>query len=120
MKKPVHLVRRAIFKKYLHAAFYTSKYQRKSSEIPKSTKAKNTAITITVASTTTVYLVSSFFLGQLTFLISDITFLKNPPTLAILAKPPHGKSIFTYILITFVYVEYARYNAYNTFFVLYV
>lgn len=63
--------------------FYNSKYQRKSSEMPRSTIAKNTAITTTVERTITVYRVSSLRLGQLTFLISDITFLKNPPTLAI-------------------------------------
>lgn len=74
--------RRAIFK-YLHTSYYNAKYQRNNSEIPKSTTAKNTAAATTVASTITVYLESSLRLGQLTFLISLITFLKNPPTLAI-------------------------------------
>ena len=82
MKKPVRLLRRAILK-YILAINYNARYQRKSEEIPKSTKAKNTAITTTVEITTTVYFVNSLRLGQLTFLISETTFLKNPLLLAI-------------------------------------
>ncbi len=82
MKKPVRLLRRAIFK-YILAIIYNSRYQRKSEEIPKSTTAKNTAITTTVDKTTIVYFVNSLRFGQLTFLISETTLLKNPLLLAI-------------------------------------
>lgn len=64
---------------------YNSKYQRNNDEMPKSTNTKNKAIITTVEITTTVYFVSSLLFGQLVFRISDITSLKNPLILPILA-----------------------------------
>lgn len=64
---------------------YKSKYQRNNDETPKSTNTKNKAIMTTVEITTTVYFVSSLLFGQLVLRISDITSLKKPLILPILA-----------------------------------
>lgn len=72
---------------------YRDKTHRTIDEIPKSTTAKKMAKKNTVVITVIVYPVSSFFFGQLTFLISEPTLRKNCVMLDI-SNPPKVKSTF--------------------------
>lgn len=77
-----------LFSKSINIHFiqiYSSKYQRNSLEIPKSTNTKNKAMMTTVEITTIVYFVSSLLFGQLVLRISDITSLKKRLIFPILA-----------------------------------
>src|SRR5690606_5580564 len=71
---------------------YSARNQRNNSDMPVSTNAKNKAMKIHVERTTIVYRVSSLRLGQLTFLISETTFLKKSPIFPIVQKPPKFKN----------------------------
>ena len=84
MKKPVIFKCTGYFNDIHIELDYNAKNQRNNSEIPKSTKTKNKAITITVDTTTTVYFVSSLLFGQLVFLISEPTSEKKLVILLIL------------------------------------
>lgn len=106
--------------RYSYRTTYNATNQRNNSEMPASTIVKKRAIKIQVERTTIVYRVSSFRFGQLTFRISETTFLKKPLMLPIILKTSEfqNHSISPGIqlkFISFVYARYAHCNEHRIF-----